>query len=62
MAYWYNVSAGTVEDDTDKSPVDRLMGPFDTYSAAEHALSRARENTERWDAEDKAWDEDGFKD
>jgi len=57
MAYWFNVSTGGVEDDASKSPVDRLMGPFDTYSAAEGALAHAKENTERWDAEDKAWDE-----
>jgi hypothetical protein len=57
MAYWFNVSTGAVEDDTNKSPVDRLMGPFDTHEAAEHALQHAKENTERWDSEDKAWDE-----
>jgi hypothetical protein len=57
MAYWFNVSTGLVEDDAHKSPVDRLMGPFDTRQAAERALSHAEENTARWDAEDKAWDE-----
>ena len=58
MAYWFNVSTGAVEDDANKSAVDRLMGPFDTYAAAEQALSHAKENTQRWDAEDKAWDEE----
>jgi hypothetical protein len=62
MAYWFNVSTGAVEDDADKSPVDRLMGPFETHSAAERALAHAKENTERWDAEDKAWDEEGLED
>jgi hypothetical protein len=57
MAYWFNVSTGAVEDDVNKSPVDRLMGPFDTHEAAERALQHARENTERWDREDKEWDE-----
>jgi hypothetical protein len=57
MAYWFNVSTGLVEDDAHKSPVDRLMGPFDTRKAAAQALSHAQENTARWDAEDKAWDE-----
>ncbi|MEP7035592.1 MAG: methionine aminopeptidase [Dermatophilaceae bacterium] len=61
MAYWFNVSTGLVEDDANKSPQDRLMGPFDSYAAAEQALSHAKENTERWDAEDKAW-EDGPED
>ncbi|HXR67363.1 MAG TPA: methionine aminopeptidase [Dermatophilaceae bacterium] len=55
MAFWFNVSTGQVEDDTNKSPQDRLMGPYDTHAAAEQALAHARENTERWDAEDKAW-------
>ena len=62
MAYWFNVNTGAVEDDANKSPVDRLMGPFDTYAAAVQALAHARENTERWDAEDKAWDERGPED
>ncbi len=61
MAFWFNVRTGLVEDDTDKSPMDRLMGPFDTREAAEQALSHARENTERWDAEDKKWDDDGLE-
>jgi hypothetical protein len=62
MAFWYNVNTGQVEDDANKSPVDRLLGPFDTHAAAEQALSHARENTERWDAEDKEWDDAGLED
>ena len=62
MAYWFNVSTGAVEDDANKSPVDRLMGPFDTYEAAKQALLHAKENTERWDAEDKAWEDEGLED
>jgi hypothetical protein len=62
MAYWFNVITGAVEDDVNKSPVDRLMGPFDTHAEAEQALSHAKENTERWDAADKAWDEKGLED
>ncbi len=57
MAYWFNVSTGQVEDDATKSPQDRLMGPFDSHEAAERALAHAKENTERWDAEDKAWED-----
>lgn len=62
MAYWFNVNTGAVEDDANKSPVDRLMGPYDSYAAAEQALSQAKDNTERWDAADKEWDEKGLKD
>jgi hypothetical protein len=62
MAFWFNVNTGQVEDDTNKSPQDRLMGPFETHGEAEQALSHARENTERCDAEDKAWDDKGLED
>jgi hypothetical protein len=62
MAYWYNVNTGAVEDDTRRSPVDRLMGPFDTHAQAEQALTRAKENTQRWDDEDKKWDDKGLED
>ena len=62
MAYWFNVNTGAVEEDANKSPVDRLMGPYDSYAVAEQALSHARDNTERWEAEDKEWDEKGLKD
>ena len=62
MAFWFNVSTGQVEDEANKSPQDRLMGPFDTHAEAERALERARENTERWDADDKAWDDAGLED
>jgi hypothetical protein len=62
MAYWFNVSTGAVEDDSKKSPIDRLMGPFYTRAAAEQALANAKANTERWDAEDKAWDDEGLED
>ena len=62
MAFWFNVSTGQVEDDANKSPQDHLMGPYETHTAAEQALAHARENTERWDAEDKAWNDDGAED
>ena len=41
MAYWFNVTTGAVEDDLNKSPVDRLMGPFDTYAAAAASIAPA---------------------
>jgi len=62
MAFWFNVRTGQVEGDANKSPMDRLLGPFDTREAAEQALSHARENTERWDAEDKDWNDDELED
>jgi hypothetical protein len=62
MAFWFNVGSGQVEDEANKSPQERLLGPFESYAAAEQALSHAKENTERWDAEDKAWDDEGLED
>lgn len=62
MAFWFNVSTGQVEDDANKSPQDRLMGPYDTSAEAEQALSHAKENTDRWDEDDKAWDDEGLND
>jgi hypothetical protein len=62
MAFWFNVNTGQVEDDTNKSPQDRLMGPYGTHAEAEQALSHAKENTDRWDADDKAWDDEGLDD
>ena len=62
MAYWFNVTSGQVEEDANKSQQDQLMGPFDSHAAAEQALSHAKENTERWNAEDKAWDDEGLED
>jgi hypothetical protein len=62
MAYWFNVSTGAVEDDASRSPADRLMGPYETRAAAEQALAHARENTQRWDAEDQEWQDKGLED
>jgi hypothetical protein len=57
MAYWFNVSTGSVESDENKSPSADLMGPYDTEVEAANALQTARERTEKWDAEDRAWEE-----
>ncbi len=57
MAYWYNVSSGQVESADNKSQSDDLMGPYDSQEEAANALQTARERTEKWDAEDKAWEE-----
>ena len=57
MAYWFNVSTGSVESDENKSPSADLMGPYDTEAEAANALQTARERTEKWDAEDRAWEE-----
>ena len=62
MAYWYNVDKGQVEDDSNKSSGDQLLGPYTSQDEASKALEHARQNTEKWDAEDKAWDDAGLED
>lgn len=57
MAYWYNLTTGQVESEDNKSQSDDLMGPYDSQAEASKALDTARQRTEAWDEEDKAWDE-----
>ena len=59
MPYWYNVDSGQVETDDDRSQDANVMGPYDTEEAAAGALRHARENTERWDREDREWNDGG---
>jgi hypothetical protein len=37
---------------------DRRLGPYDSRDEAAHALEKAHDRTEAWDAEDDEWDED----
>jgi hypothetical protein len=57
MAYWYNINSGQVETDENKSQGEDLMGPYASQAEAANALASARERTEQWDAEDRAWEE-----
>lgn len=59
MPYWYNVDTGEVETDQNRSQDANVLGPYDTEEAAAGALRHARENTERWDEEDRDWDRRG---
>ena len=59
MPYWYNVDTGEVETDQNRSQDANVLGPYDTEEAAARALQHARENTERWDEEDREWDRRG---
>lgn len=49
--FWYNMRTGAVEFGFASPSLDRV-GPFPTQQAAEHALEKLRENSEKWDAED----------
>ena len=55
MSYWYNVDTGQVESDADRSRGEQVLGPYATEEEARGALAKARENTERWDDEDRNW-------
>ncbi len=57
MPYWYNVTTRQVEDDANRSRDDEVMGPYATKEEAANALTHARENTERWDEDDRRWNE-----
>jgi hypothetical protein len=57
MAYWYNVDTRQVETEDTRSQGDHVMGPYATEAEAAAALDTAREKTEKWDAEDRAWEE-----
>ncbi|MBM6403661.1 methionine aminopeptidase [Phycicoccus sp. CSK15P-2] len=59
MPYWYNVDTGQVETDETRSQDADVLGPYETEEAASRALTTAREKTERWDAEEREWDERG---
>jgi hypothetical protein len=38
------------------------MGPYDTEADAANALELARRRTERWDEEDREWEEGNAED
>ncbi len=57
MNYWFNVGTGQVETDETRSPDANVLGPYRSAEEAANALDHARENTEKWDADDRAWDE-----
>lgn len=62
MQYWYNIGTGQVEEDSETARKDDLLGPYATREEAQNALQHARENTERWDEEDRREREEQWKD
>ena len=57
MQYWYNIATDKVETDATRSQNKQVMEPYATEEEAANALATARENTEKWDEEDKEWKE-----
>jgi hypothetical protein len=59
VPYWYNVDTKSVESDETRGQDANVMGPYATEAEARQAIEHARENTERWDDEDREWDAKG---
>ena len=55
MRYWYNVRTGEVQTDETRGMGEDVMGPYDTREDAARALELAKEKTEKWDADERAW-------
>lgn len=59
--FYYNLESGQVEEGKSSDVFER-MGPYATREEAANALKSAEARNDRWDEEDKAWnewDEDG---
>ncbi|MDO8108046.1 SPOR domain-containing protein [Isoptericola sp. b441] len=54
--YWYNTETKQVEVGR-QSPWTKLIGPYPTYEAAQHALETAHERSEAWDEQEREWRE-----
>ena len=54
--FYFNIRTRQVEEGR-QSDWSELMGPYPTREAAEQALETARANTERWDEEERRWQE-----
>jgi hypothetical protein len=59
VAYWYNLDTKSVESDDTRGQNANVLGPYDTEAEAAAAIERTRENNERWDEEDREWDQRG---
>jgi hypothetical protein len=59
VSFWYNVDTGQVETDENRSRGEQVLGPYATEAEARAALDTAHAKTEKWDAEDRAWNERG---
>lgn len=56
--FYYNLSTGTVEEGP-QSHGSKLMGPYETRSAAERALEIAATRNEAWEEAEEEWQEWG---
>ena len=59
MAFWYNTQTNQVETDDNRGPDADVLGPYDTMEEAGNALQHAKDNTDKWDEEDRDWADKG---
>ncbi len=59
MSYWFNTSTGQVETDDTRGQAQDVMGPYESEAEARSALKSAHDRTEKWDADDRDWNERG---
>ena len=53
LPYWYNVDTKSVESDETRGQERQCHGSLATEAEARQAIEACRENTERWDGEDR---------
>jgi hypothetical protein len=54
--YFWCLHHHRVETEENVCPAVRRLGPYDTATAAENALTEVAERNARWDAEDARWE------
>lgn len=54
-AYWWSLTKQRVEQGPGEPNSERL-GPYRTRQEAEHALERAKQRNEEWEAQDAGWE------
>ena len=53
--YYWCLRHDRVETDRELCAASKTMGPYETRSDAEQALTRVAARNEQWDAEDARW-------
>jgi hypothetical protein len=53
--YYWCLRHNRVETDQDVCPASMTMGPYESPTEAEQALTRVAKRNEQWDAEDAQW-------
>ncbi|GIG46076.1 hypothetical protein Dsi01nite_041170 [Dactylosporangium siamense] len=54
--YYWCLSHHRVESEADMCAGRDRLGPYDSASEAEHALTTVQQRNEAWDAEDERWE------